>query len=523
MPKVVLNKDGGSITYDQDDWLAGMDTTSAGANYGKMGGNPFMSQVDPLRLFGYLSPSFKETQVTGNSNIDNYLRNCVVNGSNAYFISGRTSGTSTVQKLTTITAGAIDTTAPFPHTIDHAHSNETGDDICNYYTGTTLKAFYSFSDATDWDVGAYNYGANTFDDDFMSTVPASPLAAPYLTGGAGYPHPLIVGDDDVLYIGDRNFVHAYDRSVGANGTFYPAVLTLPQGWIITCFETMPTLQLAIGAYWLQGQGTNTFNRGAAKVWFWSYLALDPDYARDLRDNYVSELKQWGGTIAAFTSGPKTLSDAGVNKLQIFDGNQFVVKKTWNTGGLPIRGGVDNVSNDLYWNSSGAIYSYTKRPDNGEYILNWLEGAGNGTSGVLKFLTASRTIHLSRGTTSDGGLEYFNSNYREVGLFQGQVVSPSFPALQKGKLNKITIKFAATATGGRTIAVNATLDGNSVVLVSATSEISKARTIQIQTRSDGSPLGTFSSLQCAFNWGSGSAATDCPVVEWIRFEFEYTNI
>jgi len=382
MPKLTLNQTGGSILFDENDWLAGLNTSATNTEFKKLYGNASMTGVSPLRQPGYLYPSPLQNDVTNVAQVTAFLRNAVVIGDNAYIIGSN----SLVHKLTTLSAGTISTTAPFPHTIDHAHASEAGSDIALYYTGSTQRVFYSFADATDWDVGIYNVVADTFDDDFMSTVPASPLAAPYLTGGAGYPHPIIVGDDDILYIGDRNFVHAYDGQTGANGTFYPAVLTLPQGYVITSFTTTQDINLAIGAYVGAAAGTDTYNRGTAKVWFWNYLALDPDYSRDLRDNYVSEIVPWAGTIAAFTSGRKTISDNGPYKLQALNGSQFEVVKTWNTGGLPIRGGVDSVNNDLYWNAASRIYSYTKRPDNGEYRLNMISQSQDGTSGLLKFFT-----------------------------------------------------------------------------------------------------------------------------------------
>lgn len=519
MPKVNFTKTGtGSITYDYEDWLAGMDTTSAGVDFGMTGGNPFMSEVDPLRSYGYISPTFNPLDVTNIASITSILRKAVIKGDNAYIISGG----STVQKMGTLAGGVISVTAPFPHTIVHgAHTSIVGNDIVNYYTGTTLKAFYSFSDATDWDIGAYNYGADSFDDDFMSTVPATPLGAPYITEGAGFPHPLVQGDDDVMYIGDRNFVHAYDRSTDK---FYPAVLTLPLGWIITCFTTTPNLTLAIGAYFTTGQGTGSaFNRGMAKVWFWNYLALDPDYARDLRDNYVSEILPWAGTIAAFTTGRYTLSDRGAYKLQALNGNQFEVVKTWSAGGLPIRGGVDNVGDDLYWQGAGDVYSYTRRPDNGKYILNNLYEQGN-TAGMLQFFTATRTIHASFGSGVGSGLIYFNgSTYSDAGFVYPKTVTPDFPVLQQGRLTGITIKFQNTFSGGRSMSLNTRLDSS--INVSITNFIGSTtnRIFQISTQSDGSPLGTFNSLQAQVVWRDGSGASSCPVLESIRYEFELINV
>lgn len=520
--KIIQNENGGSIIYDKEDWLAGMDTTSSGSSLGHTGGNPTMSEIDPLRLYGYATVSAKATDVTNISSITSTITKAVIKGDNAYMIGG-----GLVHKLSTLASGTISTTAPFPHTIAHgAHSSFSASDIVNYYiyNGGTQKlcAFYSFTDGTDWDVGIYDYVADTFDDDFMSTVPTTPLAAPYLTGGVGFPHPLIVGDDDILYIGDRNFIHAYDQTTGV---FSAAVLTLPKGWIITCFTTTQDLQLAIGAYFTTGQGAgNVFNRGMAKVWFWSYLALDPDYSRDLQDNYVSEIINWGRTIAAFTSGRRSLSQRGVYKLQILNGSQFEILKSWSTGGLPVRGGVDTSGTDIYWNGAGSIYALIQRPDNGRYILNHIYQQGS-TGGMFSFFTASAIYHASFGSGAGSGLCYFSSSYNDAGQLRCQVASPIFPTKTKGELTQVTIKFAQTFSGGRSFRLTTDLDAVSSVSINDFITTTDLRVTQINNNTDGTPLGQFNTLQPLLVWADngGGGSVDAAAVEWIRYDYKLVNV
>lgn len=525
--QIQYNKEGGgSIIYDKDDWLAGMDTTSSGNSYGHIIGNPLMSAVDPLRKYGYVSPSFNPVDVTNITSITSTLINGLVNGNNAYFIGG-----DRVQKMTTLATGIISTTAPFPHTISHgAHTGETSTDIANYYTYNAVEAnkkqcaFFSFYDDTDWDVGIYDYVADTFDDDFMSTIPTTPLAAPYLTGGKGFPHPLIVGDDDILYIGDRNFVHAYDQTTGI---FSAAVLTLPKGWIITCFAKTQDLQLVIGTYTQTSLGTiglNPFNRGDARAWFWSYTALDVDYSRDLRDNYVSEMIQWGGTIVAFTSGRRSLTARGIYKLQALNGAEFEVIKSWSQGGIPVRGGVDNVGNDIYWNGGGHIFAYVQRPENGQYILNNIFNLGS-TGGVFKFLTATAIYHSSFGASTGAGLISFIGDYNETGTLQCKVATPIFPNNMKGDLTSVTIKFSDNFTGGRTFQLNAILDYSTSANLTgemATNTTTRAMQILTRTTSD-TPLGQFNTLQPVLIWNTGAGATDAPEIEYIKFDYQLINV
>lgn len=540
--KIQMNATGGTITYDWEDWLAGLDTTSGGSTGRKMGNGLASSTfADPLRNLGYLSPSYNPVDVTNNTSVTSLVRNGVVNGTSAYLIAGMGvgSGGGIVQKLSTLTAGTISTTSPFPHPIDHSHANETGSDIVNYTANIsstpTLMAFYSFSDDTDWDVGVYKYGADAFVDNFMSTIPATPLASPYLAGGKSAPHPLIVGDDDVLYIGDRNFVHALDGSVGSDGTFYKAVLTLPQGWIITCFAKTNDQKLLIGAYYSPSitiGGSSTFYLGQAKVWQWNYLDLDPDYAYDLHDNYVSELKNWGETIIAFTSGRKSQTQTGIYKLQALTNGGFKVLETYSTGSLPIRGGVEVVEEDIYWNGT-TLYFYAKNPFGSNYIFGNLGGSesGSAVAGICKLFSSNFQIHYSNGPENPGfGLKYIVNNYGPSANASGKVATPYFPERKRGRLKKVDIYFKDAVADKRQFELLTVLDKDGgTSTLSAITTVTNLKVEVVDFRASGTstiPLGDFTTLQPQFAWSAGSSGspeTDAPVLEKVVYFFEYTDI
>lgn len=528
MPQIELHQTGGTVTYSYQDWLASHDTISGNDADKKIGSGPSLAdQVDPLRSPGYISPSFLPVSVTNETAITSYLRSGVVSGDNAYIISGG----ALLHQLTSLATGTITNTGIWPHTINDGHASIVGEDIVNYYTGTTLRTFFSYRDATDWNVGIYNQVAATFDDDFMSTIPASPLGATYITDGKDAPHPLIVGDDDVLYIADRNFVHAYDGQVGANGTFYPAVLTLPKGWIITSFAKKNDRKLAIAAYFSPSAGASTFNAGSAKVWQWNYLDLDPDFAYDLHDNYVSEVFNWKGTLATFTSGRKTETQRGNYKLQALIGTEFETIQTYNTGNLPIRGGVDVVENDIYWNGGGKIYFYVKNPFGENYIFGNLFGNGNTTSGMLKLFTNLFNIHFSDGSGASSGLRYLGgSAYNEAGQLQGKVAVPLFPKRKRGRLKKVDIIYKNTftlGTGSRSFRVNTELDkdGGQPTFGNITA-VPNIRQEVLDYREDGTSLGDFSTLSPILIWQTGSGASaslQCPVVDSVIYHFDFINI
>lgn len=512
------------VIWDSDDWFAGLDDTSAGTGARKIGdGLAFADHVNPLRLPGFMSPSALATDVTNVSNVTGIIKNGVVRGSSAYLIAQ-----DKVHKLDSLITGSINTTSPFPFTLAHgAHTSIVGEDIVNYYTGSTYRAFFSLRDSDDWDIGIYNYVADTFDADFMSTAATVQLGAPYLTGGKSAPHPLIVGDDDVLYVGDRNFVHAYDGQVGAAGTFYPAVLTLPTGWVITSFSKTRDFKLAIGAFFSdQLPVGSTFNKGEAFVWMWNYLDLDPFDKYDLKDNYVSEIFLWRGRLAAFTSGRRSVTQAGNNKLQaIGENNEFEIVTSYTTGAsLPAHGGVDVVHDDIYWNAAGKIYSYAKNPYTGAYAMHLIDQGTGGSSGMLKFFTNAREYHVSSGTTTSGGLQYFDhSAYDSEGTFYGKKVYPPFPPRMQGQVAEVTIVFQDAASGGRSIALNTDLDGTSSTTLAATASPGNQQ-ITIRNKDGGTPIGKFaSSIRPEFTWATGSGSSSAPQIERIEYLCEYTNV
>lgn len=521
------------IIYDAEDWLGGFDTLRSGQDQRTYGpGLALTDAVDPFRNYGYIQPGFAPTAATTSSSITDALRNGVVDTTSAFAL-----GSTLVHKITGIETGtpAINTTSPFPHTIDHGHASEAGQDCVIYYTGTTKRMFFSFNDATDWDVGIYNFVADTFDDDFMTTVPTNPLAdnwggvatADYLTQGAGFPHPLIVGADDIMYMGDRNFVHAYDGQTGATGTFYGAVLTLPVGFVITSFAKTKDLKLAIFGYRPSSPtaGATTYYRSEAKAYFWPYLGLDPDYELDLHDNYVSEAFNWNGTIACFTDGPQMMKGSGSAKLQALVNGEFVTLQTY-SGSLPIRGGVEVVGDDIYWNGSGKIYGYQKVPYTADFVFNHVMTGTGTTSGMLKLFVGTLRLFVSSGATTSGGLELFSGNYVTDARCFGKLATPEWPERKRGRLKSATITLFDTVSGGRSLKLDTALFGDTyavVELLAATTAFTTTQKI-VFDRSDGTnALGDFEKLQPRLTWATGSAATAAPVVQKVEYEYELINI
>jgi len=539
--RIEAGKEKGRIIWDRDDWLAGLSTqfdnaaNSAGLTQID-NGIPQSRSMNPYRFKGCLSPHFMPTDVSGVAIVDAVIKKAVVNGTSAYTVGAgslmhRIATLSGTPALTNDTAGT-----GWPHTIDHAHSSEVGSDIALYVAkvgGTSaLRGFYSFADATDWDVGTFDFATpSVFDDDFMSTAPATPLAAPYLAGGVGYPHPLIVGDDDLLYIGDRNFLHGYDGQNAADndGKFFPAVLTLPGGFVIT---TMVKYQQYLVVFAYQESAGSNFYQGEAKAFFWDYLSLDPTYIYSLGDNYVSESFNFQGTIGCFTQG-KPVDPAGigiyskVTKLQLFDGGKFkVVTNACIDKNAPIRGGVSVRGNVIQWNSQGTVYQYGTPDPSLPQVLNAIgEGIGT-TTGI--YATLSNTNFISTGATTSGGLQTLSTDFYHQTLVYGQLARPVFPEKMQGKVVSVTIKWGKPSSGGRNINVffrDRIADMG--IIIASSNNLRTIAAANLVTKYDedylGEPIGTFDAIRPAIQWEAGSGATDAPIIDSIEVDYEVINI
>lgn len=536
MPKITKkDKDTYTIIYDHEDWLGGLNeqygTPQGGSLYNKIIGNPIasMRSVTPFRFLGFISPSVNQTNLDSLNHTDSLLKKSVVRYfSGTAFQIGILSGGKLIKFNNSATFAATN----FPKTIAHgAHTTFSGQDIVNYQAnigGTSaLRTFYSFYDNTDWDVGVMSDTTATFDDDFMSTVPATPLAdnwggdtsADYLTYGQGKPAPMIVGEDDVLYIGSGRYVHAYDGNVGANGTFSGAVFTLPPNYTITCFARIRGY-LVIFAH--NSESTIDVNQAEAKAFFWDYLEPDATYIFDLNDNYVSEAFEYQGSIGCFTSGRVTdVSINRKNKLRIYNGDQFEIVQEFNTA-LPIRGGVYINDDEILWNSAGQLHSW-----NNQYAPKklFIIGEGSGSSSGM-FNTNLGNYVISSGTTSSGGLELISGSatYDDQSSITMGMASPNSKS-RLNKLERFRIYFADTCSNGR--GVYATIQtSRGTRIIDIKTSLNPIRTIteadliyDTALTSDGSPFPLFEAIGLVFQWEAGTTANDAPVIERVELDFQ----
>lgn len=522
---------GKKIIFGAEDWAQGLLPNYSASNLLNQKGTGLASArtMNPFLAYGYALPGLNPTDVTNVAQVTTLIRNGVVNGTSAYLVSNG----ALIHQLTSLDiTPAITNAGAFPHTITPTGgTSPVGDDIVIYSaktSGTTAigsRIFYTYSSSTIWEVGMYDF--TNFSDSFMSSVAVTtPLASPYTTGGVGKPHPMIVGDDDILYIADRNFVHAYDGVVSAVATlgkFSPAVLTLPNGYIITSFARAES-GLMVFAYLENSSASGSFYLGKSFAFLWNYNDLDITRSYDLTDNYVSEAFNYKGTIGCFTQGrPNDPSQTRLTCLRLFNGSIFETVASI-IHNAPIRGGVNIVGDSIQWNSDGVIYSYGSPLAGTKAGLHRLsEGLGS-NSGFFRTLASTLQI-ISSGATTSGGLQYLTGYYFQSSFSTG-VAEPTFSSGTKGKVTNVKVRFGGTVTGGRSITIQLSDRGVTTSTVINAQETVTGQAGMVTKKvsdSSGAPFLVFDGLKLVVSWATGSGATVAPALESVEVDFDEITV
>ena len=543
MPKIQAYKGGGGrITWDQDDFVGGLHPLYSSSLVPLRYFNntiAFGQSFDPYRNLGSLSPGFNPISVPNATVIQNFLRQGVVNGDYLYVIENGPRIQRVSMNLITFPV-----TTPAFHTISAhgGHTDVVGNDMTLYtanVSGTpTLCAFYSWNDNTDWDVGRYTFSA--FDDDFMTTVPAGTLLSgattPTLASGQSSTHPLAVGHDDVLYIGDNSYVHAYDGNQGTNGTFAIEALKLPSGFRVTAMCKLQPYYMAVFAFRpssFNGTGSgSSYQYGESICALWNYVDQDPEVVIDLADNYVSEAIAYKSTVVCFTQGrlPDISADSLMSKVQIYNGSNFDVVTSFH-GDVPIRGGAEVAGDIIRWNSRGVMHSWgTPFPGLPSVLNRTNKGLGT-SSGFLRSVNpAFAGTFMSSGAGEAGGLESFRIQMREQTMVALTVGAPSFEDGKRGRVSSVTIEFAKTNSSTNTLRLRTYLrdsDGGSMEVFNVTG-VTATDLIMKRNFSTGDAnnqiLPPFNEIYPVFDWTLGDGSpVNAPIIRKLVVEYEDVNL
>jgi len=540
--KVTTTETGGVITYNSADWRAGLAPqglfqASAFLKHAGVNGFSSISKIDPFIKYGVLSPGIAPSANATNSG--SLLATIVALEMTDNSTSLAVDSGGRIQRITSSAlTPVISTDSPFPRTIAFtAGSTYVGQDgiLYRHNSGGTTSAdskvsfFYSAYNSNNWDVGAYvNLG--TFDDDFMSSVPANPLD---ITTGDGddvtqraKPHPMEIGADGILYIGSGRFLHAYDGNTGSNGTFFSKVLTLPQGTEIISMKKYQDILLIATNYYSSGNTTGT---GEALLYNWNYLDLDITSVTPLEDFYVSTIFLWQGSPCVITSG--TVERNGKFKIKIISGNQ-VTKLADFDGVMPVDNGTVVLGDMFYMNCGGKILSCGDKYMSGnDYFMNNVAIlSANGISGVLAW-NALRDCFMG---SSSGGTPCFNNigNGLDSGGCSTPFYYPEIPFGKIAKIKAVQVEFytevaQAGANGNLTFAIGVdNYTGLYTIFTNLSSVSLPLRKRYTRTATANTLINaSFASGTCfnlIFNWGQSTSGTS-PTISSVAIEYDLLEI
>lgn len=535
MAQIQKTQNGIMIRWDSSDWLKGLlpDFNSSGTGQRLGDGFSNTTAINPYRKPGYLMLGYAGSDADNVADVNAILKNWAVNGSYAY----ATSAGANLFKIT-VASATIPIDADQHAITPHGHSSAVGEDVVVYYANVsstlTKLLFYSWNDNTDGDVGTYNFGtwttAGNFNDDFMSTVP---------TGAAvlnkSYPHPMVVGDDNILYIGDGKNLASYQGTTGTDGAYNSSALDLPNDYVITSFAKTPDF-LVIYAYKSAiDSGSQTYQSGECTAFFWDYSSPSYTYAYPIEGGYINGGFNLGSTPGCFIQGQTgDIVSGHQSKMLLFSGGEFRTEITFN-GAIPGRGGVDTSGESIIWNSAGTIYQYGSPYIGYPKGLNKISfGSGTTIEGLLKAITITSStsgLVASTGTTTSGGLQIFRANYSGSGsAYTGLKVLPS-NGRDIWKVDYVKVNYLNTLSGaGRSFALALNVDNNNTsfnqrglfvyVYDSGSSTYPAITTLTniYDVNTDGEALPVVSnSLGLLFTWGTAlpADATDAIGVESVE--------
>lgn len=534
-------KDGGVITWDSEDFKAGLgaqgtfSTNTVLKQVEKVGWN-YLANINPFIQYGVLQAGKQpSTAFTNNSN----LGGCVIATQNYSTSQCYSLDLGGVVNNISFTTNVVSNSSPFPHII--TGTTPIGQDCLLYAhnSGGTADAnqvtslFYSYYNTANWDVGAF-VNLTTFDDDFMSDIPDTPLD---ITSGDGdsitqktAPHTLCIGADGILYIGSGRYVHAYDGFTGADGTFSSQVLKLPQGFQIIGMRKYQDVLLIAGNYY--STSANGLGQvGQAQLYTWNYIDADIDQFIPLEDPYVSSLFIWNGNIAVITNGITERN--GANKVKIVTG--ISTKKIGDFDGIaPCQRGVLTADDLIYINSGGKIISLGDKFEESQAVNHIASCRTSGVSGIVdwNYQTNGGTLMASSSNGAAGvGTPSFNNLNQASGLGSayGFYFQPQFPIGKEGRIKTVQIDFfsalaASGNNGNLTLDLSVDYGANSTQVLTNLASVVTPLLKRYTLSSTGTPFPRFSSIAPQFSWNPASLSAVSPYSPQIAsLTVEYENI
>jgi len=283
----------------------------------------------------------------------------ITDSANAYAIGG-----TKIYNITTAT-NTISTTSPFPKTLTgegthSAHTSFDASDIIVYENNGTHEIFISYNDATDGDIARLSSvgSSNTFDLDYYSAVAGGTVL------NANYPHPMAIGDNNIMYIANGSILASMDLNTGTP-VVVDTEIDLLGGWIIkdhisyNGFHLIAARESHISsAGSIPESSIEDRQHGRCAVFVWDYVKQNFDDIYYIDDADIHRIFIHNSTPYVITQTANISS-----KLRSLSAGKFKVVPNgyFQYANEPSIGGVLTKDDLIYWTakSSGKIYSYNK--------------------------------------------------------------------------------------------------------------------------------------------------------------------
>lgn len=516
---------GSTITWDAEDWLGGFvldnqesaDSLSFGQEVGK--GLVDMDSFYPFLPLGIAKPGLVGTNATNNSSArPSEIQVDITDDSTGGFYYSIGGDDPTAQMLQIDAgSGAITNNGQWPETLTRTGCDTSLGSVVLYHVNGAQMLFYSYNiSSTNWDVGTVTPGAtSTQDNDFMSTVPTNPLAAPYLVAGGNKYHHLYVAQDDKLYIGGGRYVHQYVDDGTAAGLFNANVLTLPQNYQVIGFAENQ-YDLVVFAT----TGTDFVSPGICRAFFWSQERPTSWYKEVIiPDGFVAAPFTYKGIPGCFSG---VSADPVSLILRLWDGVEFkpVFRQRLISAVPPVFGSVTTWNDMVLWNNSGRVYAYGSYRDTTD-PHTWFIGRGVGTgNGIIKSIGAVGTIIASTGNGTNGGLQTL-ARY-STGNATGLTAYPTFGGEMRGKIEFVEATFSRLSQAtARSLTLSLYNEQRSLSAISTVSSTTNGviKRWYPENFTVSNSLQQFDSLTPVLTWNTGAGSDDAVGLQKLVVHYE----
>lgn len=254
-----------------------------------------------------------------------------------------------------------------------------------------------------WETNTYGDMARRKKSDVAGTFTSNYLTGLLTqTGGTAMvhavPHPILVGQDNNVYIGNGRFLASHDpRTAVVN---YQA-LDLKPGWTMSALSNYQNY-IAILAYKASTSLTG-FLKSETKVFFWDGFSPSWNFDYYVRDNYAGNMLYDGTDLYVISYGRNSTT-----KLKKFNGSGFDPEfENPGIGQSTGIGGSDLYLNHITWGNGGNLFAHGSPSDRYEKGFHWWAQPGSSATGMVKNLR-NNDLYVGRNTNNGYAIAISNT-------------------------------------------------------------------------------------------------------------------